>query len=349
MPNWRRGTSNQAAQGIDDVSEMNVMLSTLHLVYPPVSSYEADGVKDDPQVEALLRTSDFYVLAMRSEVHFDVENIETNGDVWTVPVSGETTDGQPIADHVTLGIEALATATLGHMPETFTADIGPKVLRFWPVEQAAVEDGGVEPFEWFTTEKLLHDKGRGVAGIGGLDQHRDFATYELLYVGIAKKTDTFNRLFERAHHARQKVLSGEWSRRSGARVTDELILFPFRVEPTIFRTMGPEDGPTDTSDDAWAEYRKRVVADAEKAFVHLLDPQYNVEKFASYPKGIDGLYGGDHQRYGYLIAENITFSTANGTMRGSLNPELGIFDDSADWILVSGDEVQLIGRSQGDT
>lgn len=189
------------------------MLSTLHLGYPPVSSYEADGVKDDPQVEALLRTSDFYALAMRSEVHFDVENIETDGDVWTVPVSGETTDGQPIADHVALDIEALATSTLGHMPETFTADIGPKLLRFWPGEQAAVEDGGVEPFEWFTTEKLLHDKGRGVAGLSGLDQHRDFATYELLYVGIAKKADTFNRLFERAHHARQKILSGEWPRR----------------------------------------------------------------------------------------------------------------------------------------
>lgn len=327
---------------------MNVMLSTLHLVYPPVSSYEADAVKDDPEVEALLRTSDFYVLAMRSEVHFDCENIQVGGDVWIVPVLGETIDGQPIADHVTLDIEALAIATLGHMPETFAADIGPKFLRFWPGELTAVEDGGMEPFEWFTTEKLLFDKGRGVPGIAGLERLRDFATYELLYVGIAKKTDTFSRLFESAHHARQKILSGEWPRRSGARVTDELILFAFRVEPTIFRTMGPEGGPTEASGDAWKMYRKRVVADAEKAFVHLLDPRYNIEKFASYPQGADGLYGGDHQRYGFLIAENVTFTTSNGTMRGSLDPRIGMFDDSADWIFVSGDEVELVGRSQED-
>lgn len=327
---------------------MNAMLSTLHLVYPPVSSYEADAVKHDPEVEALLRTSDFYVLAMRSEVHFDCENIQVDGDVWTVPVLGETTDGQPIADYVTLDIEALAIAMLGHMPETFTADIGPKILRFWPGELTAVEDGGMEPFEWFTTEKLLHDKGRGVAGIAGLSHHRDFATYELLYVGIAKKTDTFYRLFARAHHARQKILSGEWPRRSGARVTDELILFPFRVEPTIFRTIGPEGGPTEASGDAWAMYRKRVVADAEKAFVHLLDPRYNIEKFASYPQGADGLYGGDQQTYGYLIAENLTFTTPNGTMRGSLDPRIGMFDDSADWIFVSGDDVELVGQSQED-
>jgi hypothetical protein len=79
--------------------------------------------------------------------------------------------------------------------------------------------------------------------------------------------------------------------------------------------------------------------------VHLLDPQYNVEKIASYPKGLDGLYGGDHQRYGYLIAENVTFTTANGTMRGSLDPRLGMFDNSADWIFVSGDEIALISAA----
>lgn len=331
------------------MSAMNVMLSTLHLVYPPVSSYEADGLKDDPEVEALLRTSDFYALAMRSELSFDCENIEMDGDLWTVPVHGQTISGESVADHVTLDIDALATTAIGHMPDTFTADIGPKFLRFWPSDLATVQEGGVEPFEWFTTEKLLFDMGRGVPGLAGLGRLRDFATYELLYVGIAKETDTFSRLFERAHHARQKILSGEWPRRSGARVTDELILFPFRVEPTIFRTMDAEGGPTETSVGAWAEYKKRVVADAEKAFVHLLDPQYNVEKFANYPRGRDGLYGGDHQRYGYLIAENITFATANGTMRGSFDPRIGIFDDSADWILVAGDDVELIGRSQDDT
>ncbi|TCI97395.1 hypothetical protein [Aeromicrobium sp. IC_218] len=332
------------------MSEMNVMLSTLHLVYPPVSSYEADSVKVDPEVEALLRGSDFYVMAMRPEVVFDDQNIQIDGAEWTVPVLGQTHGGKPIADQVTLDIARFASDLLGEEPESITAEAGPKMLRFWAGTMEDFEADQLEgPFEWFTTEKLLHDKGRGVDGITGLDRHRDLATYELLYVGIAKKTDTFDRLFERAHHARQKILSGEWPRRSGARVTDELILFPFRVEPTILRTLELGDEPTDTTGEAWAQYKKQVVADAEKAFVHLLDPQYNVEKFASYPKGADGLYGGDHQRYGYLIAENVTFTTANGTMRGSFDPRLGMFDDSADWIFVSGDEVELVGPSQGDT
>jgi hypothetical protein len=320
------------------------MLSTLHLVYPPVSSFEADSVKDDAEVEALLRESDFYMTAMRPEVLFD--EIELDGVRWTVRATGETADGEAIADHVTLDVERLAIDTLGKMPDDVWAEVGPKLIRLWPGREEDAKAGHIDPFDWFTTEKLLHDKGRGVAGITGLERHRDFATYELLYVGIAKKTDTYARLFVQAHKTRQRILSVEWPRRIGARVTDELILFPFRVEPTIFRTFGPDDGLTDTSSGTWAQYKKRVVADAEKAFVHLLDPQYNVEKFASYPQGADGLYGGEHQRYGYLIAENVTFTTENGTMRGSMNPALGMFDDSADWIFVEGDAVELVGRSQ---
>lgn len=287
------------------------------------------------------------MLAMHPEVLFDDSNIRIDGAVWTVSVIGQASDGSEIRDEVTLDIARFAADTLGTEPDDITAEAGPKMLRFWAGSMEDVDAGRVDaPFEWFTTEKLIHDKGRGVAGITGLERHRDFATYELLYVGIAKKGDTFDRLFRRAHHARQRILSGEWARRTGARVTDELILFPFRLEPTVFRTIDPDVGPTDTSSDAWAQYRKQVLADAEKAFVHLLDPEYNVEKFASYPRGADGLYGGEHQRYGYLIAENVSFTTENGTMRGSMNPQLGMFDDSADWIFVEGDTVELVGRSQ---
>lgn len=88
-------------------------------------------------------------------------------------------------------------------------------------------------------------------------------------------------------------------------------------------------------------YRKKVVIDAEKAFVHLLDPQYNVTKFASYPKSVDGLYGRGHTRYGFLIAENLTFTSGNMTMRGSWNPRLRVLDNHADMITVTGDVVEM--------
>ncbi len=165
--------------------------------------------------------------------------------------------------------------------------------------------------------------------------------YDLLYVGIAKATDTFDRLFDGAHHARQKILSNEWPRRPGARVTDEMILFPLRVESSGFRTLGEDDALTDVSPGGWEAHHKVVVIDAEKAFVHLLEPKYNVEKFASYPRSKDGLYGYGYQRYGFVLIENLTFLTANHTFRGSGQPRYGLFDNYADMLTTSGDTVEL--------
>jgi len=113
------------------------------------------------------------------------------------------------------------------------------------------------------------------------------------------------------------------------------------VEPTSLRTLEPGEAPTDTSTDAWEAYRKEVVIDAERAFVHLMDPQYNVTKFASYPKSVDGLYGQGHTRYGFLIAENLTFKSGTLIMRGSWNPRLGVLDNHADRITVTGHVVEM--------
>jgi hypothetical protein len=266
------------------MSKMNVMMSTLHLVYPPVSSYEADHVKRDSQVEERLRSSDFYMMAMRAEVRF--EDVDDDGLRWKVRVTGKNALGQPIIDYVTLDVEQLAANTLGAVPDAMCAEVGPKLIRLWPGSEEDFKNGRIEePFEWFTTEKLLHDMRRGVLGLTGLKRLRDFSMYDLLYVGIAKRTDTFTRLFEDAHHARQKILSVEWPRREGARVADELIMFPFRVEPTLIRTLATGNDWTDMSNDAWRRYKKRVVADAEKAFIRMLDPLHNIEKFRNYPRG----------------------------------------------------------------
>ncbi|MER5262749.1 hypothetical protein ABTZ99_11825 [Actinosynnema sp. NPDC002837] len=90
-------------------------------------------------------------------------------------------------------------------------------------------------------------------------------------------------------HARQKILTDEHPRRAGARVSDEVVLFPLRVEPFVFRTLKEGGTVSGVTGAEWEEYRKKVVIDAEKAFVHLLDPEYNVQKFATYPRSLDGL------------------------------------------------------------
>jgi hypothetical protein len=190
---------------------------------------------------------------------------------------------------------------------------------------------------WFTSEKLLWDRSRGISGIEGLDHVRDLMTYDLLYVGIAKKGDTFDRLFRQGHKARMDILANEPQRYPGARVTDEIYLFPFRVEPLLIQTFEPDHKFTD-GDFAGELDRKRILADAEKAFVSLLKPQYNVVTFNNYPKGVDGLYGAGVDRYGYLIGESVAFDTAHGRIRGARHPAVS-FSNEADFIFVDGEKV----------
>ncbi len=315
---------------------LHVMLSTLELVYPPVSSQEADWVKSDPEVQALLRQSDFYVIGARAEATFDDLHLDQSYRiVVTISVSDE------LSDTVTLDALALAQDALGDIPEDISFYQGPKILKFFAGSAEVVEATNMAPFAWFTTEKLIHDRGRGQRGIHGFDRYREFATYELLYVGIAKTTDTYERLFQGAHHARQKILSNEWPRRTGARVTDELYLFAFHVEPFSIRTVDHLEGFGLVTGEEWDAHCKIIVLDAEKAFVRLLDPQYNVEKFASYPRSKDGLYGYGYQRYGFIIQENMTLETTVHSLRGSRHPALGVFEQDVDMVTVTGDRVEL--------
>lgn len=130
-------------------------------------------------------------------------------------------------------------------------------------------------------------------------------------------------------------------------MTDELILFAFQVEPTTFRTIEESDQITKVDGNKWTAYTKRVVRDAEKAFINLLDPSYNDVKFIDYPTYTDGLYGYGHDRYGYVIAENVTFATAKGVIRGSWDPQRGIPGGSADMIAIAGDTVEIFRGTEG--
>lgn len=314
------------------------MWACLSLVYPPLSNQEADWVKTDPEVEEMLRGSDFYLIAIRDKVLFDERAITWDDEGWlNVPMHA----GPDLRDVVSMDIETLAHDTLGRSPDSYTVSFGEnRIIHLTEGGMDAAEAGSASLFEWFSTEKMIFDRGRGLRGLRGLTRHRDFATYELLYVGIATGGDTFDRLFADAHRARQSILTNEYPRSSGARVSDEMILFPFKVEPVQFRTLGPEDELMMTDARTLRAYRKRVVADVEKAFIKMLDPQYNIVKYKNYPRSRDGLWAHGYHRYGFILAENITFTTPSARFVGSIDPAMrGMVDNYADMLMVEGQTV----------
>jgi len=191
----------------------------------------------------------------------------------------------------------------------------------------------------FSPDDLLWRKGRREALIGGLDNHLELSTFDLLYVGKAPRTDSYDRLLKKGHHARQRILSDEPQRYPGSRVSDEIYLFLFRVEPTIIRSWREEDEIED--DDVILSYNNdRLVSDAEKAFISLLKPEYNTEKYSKYPENMGGIYHDGYTGYTYSLSDGLRFRTAYGSMKGAR--DLGqLTSNDADFISVKGNSVRL--------
>ena len=83
-----------------------------------------------------------------------------------------------------------------------------------------------------------------------------------------------------------------------------------------------------------------LVADAEKAFVKMLNTQYNTIKYKRFPRGSDGLYSAGLDTYTYVINEDLTFETDHETIRGAYVAD-HTGPRARDMILIKGEEVTV--------
>lgn len=311
--------------------------TALTLVYPPISNQEAVWVADDVEVQEWLRRSDFYMIVGRQEAFFadDMVTVDEERGLLTLVI----TLGGGLSTAGTIDVEAVVEEDL---PETTWLHVGPKVVQIW---DRPAEEPGARVLQWFTPDKLLWDLSRGMPGLDGWPLRRDVSVFDLLYVGIAKTGDTYDRLIAHGHGTRQRVLANEPQRRPGARPTDETYLLMFRADTMFITSFGPEHqfGEQDLSPPA---ADKAVVADAEKAFIRLLDPAYNVQKYARYPRGKDGLYAAGLTRYAYSVGEDLTLLTPNGPFQGRRDGPPTHAPTGHDLILIEGDDVRVLRPSE---
>jgi len=307
-------------------------MTSLEMVYPPISNQEAVWLQDVPEVEDLLRRSDFYMIAARAEARF----LDLSANEKKHELSFTFAVGDDFRDSVTLKLRELP-GVAAHEEDVYWLEAGEKCIRLW---SGPIGKEGSYVLNWFTTEKLIWDRSRNLPGIAGFDSYRSAAVYDLLYVGIAKVGDSFDRLISKGHKARMEILANEPQRFPGARVTDEVCLFMFNVQPTVITSF---DLDHDFSEEDFCPKidSKRIVADAEKAFINLLQPKYNVLKYANYPRGADGLYSSDYIRYAYFINEDIALNTAHGRIKGARIFQSPKAVNRADFIFIEGDTVKL--------
>ncbi len=308
-------------------------MTVLRTVYPPISDALASDLKNDPAVEKMLRCSNLYMIGIRPRARLiDFELTKDGLAKFNFTVAGH--DDVP----VTINISELPGVD-SYDGETFRVqvDCAGTGFRIWTDEPHASQS---ELLEWFTTESLLWYAARGRKGIYGLENSRTLSTFELLYIGIARESDSFERLLKKGHEKRVAILSAEHPRACCERVSEEVTLFFFKADPVVATTIDSADDVDDELIDAPYD-SKRILADAEKAFVQLLEPKYNSVTYKKYPKGADGVYEQGFSRYSYVIGEEMVFTTHKGTIAGCIG-KAGLPTTAADGIYVEGDNVWLV-------
>lgn len=354
--------------------------NALELVYPPISNQEGDWLYDEAKACHIVKDSKLYMIGQRKELFFhSVAFVEDSGNIVKKDVLEPS--GKQI-ETVFVENASIIRLYLGYAEETASYvelnlnefvpnsddgdvffEFGPKVFRVVVVTTYAkkmsseivagsstpkateAETDRREVLVW-TPDFLLFKIWRGEVVPTNSFDYRQFTVFRLHYVGISTENDSLRRLFGSGHQKRTKILSNEMPLRAGSRVTDELVIFFFRVrEDVSVVTWDLEDFVNGSFDNLAELPEKKLTRDAEKAFVHVLNSSYNEVKFQSYPKSTDGLFDENITAYGFYIDEDITLETSQARFRGvhgGAEVMKTHATDPPDTIFIVGNEAKLV-------
>ena len=305
---------------------MSVLNCTLDLIYPPISNQEGVWFWEDKEVREYVKSSKLYMLVHRQELKFvEVDERMIVQGILKVKIS--------MGDFISKYFLFQFTDDISALVEDNTSilfEVGDKLFR---VKRES--DGKV--IYWATPDKILYDviTRKIKLSSGNREDIGILQNFELLYVGISKKNDSFSRLFENAHHGRLNILSNEHTKEKKARMSDELMILLFEVNwfniNTIESVADIQNMFTYTDDE------EAIVADAEKAFVSMFGSKYNEVKFKEYPKSSDGLYNKGLKGYSYSINYDLRLYTDKIEYLGKYDNYM-----DRDGIVVQGDYVTHI-------
>ncbi|GAA0810994.1 hypothetical protein GCM10009111_02810 [Colwellia asteriadis] len=305
---------------------MKANIHTLKLVYKPMSNFEAEQVKNDEWVAERLKQSHLYMICQRENPRFTSKPSIETGQFLKLHFKDSKSSSSCEIDLLALIDILNITVDNLHLKSTDNMII----IR------TVIDDVVGDVIDWFDIKKITYLKSMRCEYIKGFDNYKDFCDYQLHYVGISKQDNSLKRLLVKPHDKRLRVLSNQYPVCSKTRVTDEITLLFFRIEPLAITTIQSDSDLDDYDPEADVDYI-RVIADAEKAFVKMLQSSYNTVKFANYPQGTDGLYDTGLDRYGYLLGEDIKLVTDTDYFMGEYSD---LIPDS-DMIFIEGDVVEI--------
>lgn len=308
---------------------MKALTIGLELVYPPISNQEGEWLWEDLEVREYVKRSQLYMIGHRKELKF--------ADVEFVSIEFGIIKFKLVLDHIISPYISLSTrGMMKHLYVTgnsIVLEAGDKLIRVKDEETGNI-------IFWMTPDKFLYDYSRHRNDDFSVTIEKTFdlnvfSRFELYYVGISKENDSFSRLFKTAHHGRLKILSNETQKTRTARLTDELMIFMFDLN--YFNINIIEQDENIEALHYYTDDHTAVVADAEKAFIKLMNTKYNEVKYLNYPYSKDGLYNSELDRYLFSINEDIIFHTNEIEFVGAYD-----YYAKKDAILVEGDYAGIL-------
>jgi hypothetical protein len=318
---------------------MKSQIHKLQLIFPPISNQEAEWIKTDIDAQKELSRSNLYMIGQRPEAKYifsiDKNNIIKNGIIYFEFSCNERVSTVEIDINKILELQNDKSIDY----EDLFVELGDKLIRIW-----AQKEPEKLLLEWFTTEKLLFDRSRNVSYINKLNDYRDHMQYILHYVGISKKEDSLSRLVIKPHDKRLRILSNEYPFNSTSRVTDEIILFFFAIDTLRITEYTPQNHDEFIEKLITKEYNdyKLIISDAEKAFVKIMNTEYNTLKYENFPISSDGLYNEGIDCYTYFIGDSVSFYTEDNNIVGEFTPFEVDFTNKAEIIIIRGENAELV-------
>lgn len=310
----------------------SALVTNISLGYPPISNYDFTFIKTEKVVQEYLKSSQLYMISQRPKLVFDSVFADEEENIH-FSIRQESTnykiDGVlPIRQSVFLDdVEDDIYFELGSYDRNYKFN-GPPYDN---LDGFKFYDKNEEFIAWLTPERLIYECAHNNLQVSGLDGWGELFKYKILYVGKATDQDIWKRLT--GHKTLQEIMSKNFPLQYGTLPTHEIALLLFRIDATEnfviqgtfdeFISKSYKELNKESIEKLFREKElpseKKIFLDAEKAFVNLLNPEYNCVKFKTYPKSEDGLFNESYDVFSYMIKDYIILISNGIEIVGSKN------------------------------
>ena len=319
---------------------MKTQINILRLLAPPITNYDAERLKDDKSWKEALSSSNLYMIVQCYESFF----IYNEDELFDSISKSFTLKLKIVVDNIESSFEInlrefanLYDVNLEKSKISFA--FNKSTIIFSELEIETNEE--IRIIETMTPKMVLALKSYGFDSLFvNFTNFIKLNRYYLHYIGISKSQDSFSRLVVKPHDKRLRILSNENTFDKNTRLTDEIMLLFFKIEPFRIQIVN------NTIDNS-LNYT-RLISDAEKAFISILNSDYNKIKYKDYPKTNDGLYNDNFTGYSYKLGNLLTLVTSDTTITGDMFSEYNLMCENADTIMIQGDSVELISNNSGE-